>query len=200
MLGSGGGVFDRHQKSSWGSLWLCQRQGSTRSMCSAKIAPFTRCADPSQSSQAPVLAAEPRTGLRASKFRNFQRLIFLDAGRETSSKQGLSHRQICQCLFLQAAVGRSQHSASTLGKGSLHTAVINTWDKMLPKHPFPHGDTECCFLYPSLLQRCCQLVIKEEQLALVRVESSLQRPQKPMKNRSPFFHWILDQIQRDPMV
>lgn len=43
-------------------------------------------------------------------------------------------------------------------------------------------------------------VIKEEQLALVRVESSLQSPQKLMKNRSPFFHWILDQIQRDLMV
>lgn len=37
------------------------------------------------------------------------------------------------------------------------TAARNTGDKVLLEHPLSHGDTQCFFLYPSLLQRCYQL-------------------------------------------
>lgn len=84
---------------------------------------------PSQSSQAPVRVADSGKGLRALKsFLISSALIFPDAGRQASAKQGLSRRrQRCQYQAFvstsvpseEAAVRHFQHSANNLSKGSL---------------------------------------------------------------------------------
>lgn len=127
-------------------------------------------------------AADSRRNLWA--FPDSQRFDLPNAGRQASAKQGLSGRQSWPCQSsVSTSVPSEGHSAEHLSKGSVHTALADPGDKLLPEHPSPRA--ECCFLYPSLLQRCYQLQPLKNSWHLFE-PSSLQSPQKLMGKNNPF--------------